>query len=238
MLFTAAVAAFTLGAAQAANADWTDAGNNVTTADKTSTFKNGCGSIVLKLVIPENATANRANLFIAQADSFNGSGIRIADANNGGSAGLSIGVVRANASSTWATSSMEGGVAKRVTLEAGQTYIVSLVYQLDEATGQTLQFCYVNNELIFSDSTIVVGSSGGGSKLPDVNIPEGFHDFPEKNFYSIDAVSGYDEALTAEDIAALVAAQRTNSTESVTKPTALALLALGVAGVALRRRVA
>ena len=166
-------------------------------------------------MIPENATANRANLFIAQADSFNGTGIRIADANNGGSAGLSIGVVRANASSTWATSSMEGGVAKRVTLEAGQTYIVSLVYQFDEATGQTLQFCYVNNELIFSDSTIVVGSSGGGSKLPDVNIPEGFHDFPEKNFYSIDAVSGYDEALTAEDIAALVAGQRTDSTESI-----------------------
>ena len=51
-------------------------------------------------------------------------------------------------------------------------------------------------------------------------------------------MGGGGSKLAEEDVAALVAAQRTNSTESVTKPTALALLALGVAGVALRRRVA
>lgn len=247
LFIAAAVAAFTLGAAQAASADWTNVGDAIipvpdNTGSVTSKFTNGCGSIVLKLSIPQNATANMANLFVANSDGFGGTALRIAAENNGTAKGLSLGVVHGaglpTPSKEWATSSLENGVANRFTLEAGQTYIVSLVYQWDAAANETRQFCYVNNTLIFSGISAVGAPAGSKPMTDEVKFGEkSFTDYPN-NFYSIDAVSGYDEALTADDIAALVTAQRTDSTESIPEPTALTLLALGVAGVALRRRIA
>ena len=63
------------------------------------------------------------------------------------------------------------------------------------------------------------------------------NDKDNKDVYSLVDATAYNGALTADEIATM-AANNTSNIFSVPEPTALALLALGVAGLALRRKMA
>ena len=62
-------------------------------------------------------------------------------------------------------------------------------------------------------------------------------DFASNAAWTFNEAATYDGTLTADEITKLVDAGSAIMPTNIPEPTALALLALGVAGVALRRRV-
>ena len=63
-------------------------------------------------------------------------------------------------------------------------------------------------------------------------------DFASNAAWTFNEAATYDGILTTEEIGQLIEGQTAVLSSPIPEPTALALLALGVAGVALRRRVA
>ena len=116
-------------------------------------------------------------------------------------------------------------------LAVGTKYLITFTISRDESNHATITG-YVNGKQIFSvtdentSANIVVSTFAS-----------------ENNEWTINETAAYEGILTQEEIDRMVAQMTAVLPEpdpdpSVPEPTALALLALGVAGVALRRRVA
>ena len=229
-LLTAAFAALALGAAQAATVSWTGsvpASGSTGASQNVSFGSSGAGTVV--------ATFTTGNLF-GQPGAQNGATAHILEFSpfaDTGDAGIGDIGVRLNGN-TGTFSLDEAGVEKTATLNANTKYSLAVTYAYVD--GKVTLNVYLDGKQ-FNESAIVWTRTE--DKLAESVTVEYFNwnEFGNGSLFELNEVAGYDTVLTAEQIAALAQAGTTDIA-NLPEPTALALLALGVAGVALRRRVA
>ena len=219
MFFTAAFAALALSAQAIVTPEWTQTNKT----GRTLNLTNGCGTVVALISTKAPFTANLSSIFTVRdglAGNGTGTTFRMAGG-DGSSSGNLIGVTSNNndiyfedGSSTVATS-------------AGGQYLLSIVYDYDADAQTQTATCYIGDQLVYT-------LSAAASQAPGSYNVGNINSYPALPFYTLDSISGYDVALSADQIAWMAE----NGTTVLPEPTALALLALGVAGVALRRRAA
>ena len=114
---------------------------------------------------------------------------------------------------------------------ASGTHIVVLTGDWDATNNRWAVTLYI-------DGPTAVTFNGNGN--PVVGLTDGALTaaFGSNAAWTFDEAATYDGTLTTEEIAQLVNGETAVLPTNIPEPTALALLALGVAGVALRRRVA
>ena len=217
--FTAAFAALALSAQAIVTPEWTQ----TNTSSRTLNLTNGCGTVVALISTKAPFTANLSSIFTVRdglAGNGTGTTFRMAGGDGSGNGNL-IGVTSNNndiyfedGSSTVATS-------------AGGQYLLSIVYDYDADAQTQTATCYIGDQLVYT-------LSAAASQAPGSYNVGNINSYPALPFYTLDSISGYDVALSADQIAWMAE----NGTTVLPEPTALALLALGVAGVALRRRAA
>ena len=118
-----------------------------------------------------------------------------------------------------------GNTSNTPTLSVGTKYLLTITIERN-ANNQTTIIGYANGVQLFSvletyDVSNVVVST-----------------FRNDDYWTINETAAYEGILTQEEITRMANQMTAVLPTNVPEPTALALLALGVAGVALRRRVA
>ena len=199
-ILTAAFAALALGAAQAvitgwkpSSYDWTSTNTN----NKTLNLSNGCGTVVAIISTPDTFNDNLSSIFTVRDGlhpSYEGSNagttFRMAGGNGSGS-GKVVGVTAAQSDTTF-----DG--TGTITTTASQTYLLSIVYNYDAATQTMTATCYV-------DTTVVGTFSGSLATPPEnfaiTNINSYGAGTGAPNFFTLEEMSGYDAALSADQIA-------------------------------------
>ena len=217
ILLAGILAALTLGAAQALTCEWTKTTDELKWGSTSVQTHGNNTSFCAKLTLAPDFSGASALLFCLNRDGFGGTSFRIGG-DTPEDSGTNIGAAFYVNNNTWQSTP--------TALTAGETYMLTITY--GRANGVNTVTCYLDNTVIFTNNNNYPAS---------VTFDFYVEHSAQEGLYAIDALSAYDGTLTAEDIAKIVAEGRTDAAGGpVPEPTALALLAFGAAGLALRRR--
>ena len=222
-LFLACAAAGLALSAQAVTMQWqTGAENSIYTSKYFATSgSTSTKTLSFAMVVTANATAaSTGQAAIATLGLWEGGNAHFYMYGSGNGLNGHIGVEKKNGFiEGW------GNTSNTPTLSVGTKYLLTITIERN-ANNQTTITGYANGVQLFSVletynvSNVVVST------------------FRNDDYWTINETAAYEGILTQEEITRMANQMTAVLPTNVPEPTALALLALGVAGVALRRRVA